>query len=165
MGYFKPPLRRSAARRTKREMLDRCGPIVPSEWSSCPSAEALKSESFVRFALNVGAGPGVGLFRSMHLLESDDSIPSSVQSQVRSTLRWFNLHVPVPKKLPRSAVCWFRGDSVDTIDRLWVLIEAYRMSGHAVLMQGARDPGRVVYHDDYQVAAIPRGRRPVATAL
>ena len=62
-------------------------------------------------------------------------------------------------------MCWFRADSVECIQRLRVLIEAYRMAGYAILMQATQTPGRVVYQDDVQVAAIPypdRHRTPTA---
>ena len=83
------------------------------------------------------------------------------------TYRWFNEHMSFPGPLPRNAVCWFRADAAECVGRLRVLIEAYRMAGHAILMQATQVPGRVVYQDEIQVAAdaLPGSASDVFDAL
>ena len=165
MGYLKRRIRRSSARRAKLALLDVGRDISPSEWTECSADLISDKTGFLRFVIQTGPGSFVGLFRSSELLEGDESLPPSVRSQTRADFKWFDRHLAAPSRLPQSAVCWFRGDATPVIARIRTLIEAYRMCGHQVLMQGSTDPGRVVYRDAHQVAAIPHGRRPVPTAV
>jgi hypothetical protein len=68
--------------------------------------------------------------------------------------------------LPRTAVCWFRADAAESLKRLRTIIEIYRLAGFCVWMQASTAPGRIVYRDDYQVAAVPyRDRRTTSSKL
>ena len=79
---------------------------------------------------------------------------------------WFNANLPVPRRLPKNAICWLRADAGESLDRLRTLIEVYRLMGHPVWTQATATPGRVVYRDDFQVAAVPYpDRRTTSTAM
>jgi hypothetical protein len=97
----------------------------------------------------------VGLFRSGRILDEAEDLSTAARSEVRATFRWFNANLAVPRRLPKNAICWFRGDARESLDRLRTLIEIYRLAGHPVWMQATLNPGRVVYRDEHQVAAVP----------
>ena len=166
MGYFKRPVRRGAARRARLAHVEPARDIDPTQWRPCESDFSTRRQSYLRFVVQQRRGTWIGLFQSSDLLDSTTDLPASVRSQVRVTFKWFSQHLSFPGRLPPNAVCWFRADAVECIQRLRVLIEAYRMAGHAILMQATQVPGRVVYQDDIQVAAVPYSdRHRTATAL
>ena len=155
MGYFKQPIRRAAARRSKLAFLEPARQIRVAEWQQCDPSVPPAAESFLRFVVGHPSIGRVGLFRSSKRIESDKELPAAARSELRAAFRWFDANLPVPRRLPRSAVCWFRADAGESLERLRVLVEIYRMLGYPVWMQATRNPGRVVYQDDYQVAAVP----------
>jgi hypothetical protein len=106
----------------------------------------------------------VGLFRADAYPGRAGLLPDAARSRLRSVLRWFNRNMSVPPRLPRNAVCWLRADAAGCVDRLRELVELYRLTGHPVLMQSTFVPGRVVYRDEHQVAAVPYACRRVTTS-
>jgi hypothetical protein len=76
---------------------------------------------------------------------------------------WFNANLPVPKIDPRywRAVFWFRADCQDLISRLWELAAILEDHGVQVrLVRGTLEKvWVVVYHDRYQIAAMPMKKR------
>src|SRR5687768_4037246 len=155
MGYFRRPIRRGPARRAWLALLEPARDIDAARWQPCDLDLSARREGYVRFVVQQRRGRFVGLFRSSGLLDSATDLPDSVRSQVRLTYRWFNEHMSFPGPLPRNAVCWFRAGAAECVGRLRVLIEAYRMAGYPILMQATQAPGRVVYQDGIQVAAVP----------
>lgn len=160
MGYFKRPLRRSEAQADRLAFLEPARELPPHAWRRCGPAVRPAADSFLRFVVEQPGDGAVGLFRCCELLESAEDLPASARSQARAAFRWFTKHLPVPRRLPRNAVCWFRAGAAESLGRIRVLIEVYRMVGRPVWMQATRTPGRVVYQDEYQVAAVAyRDRR------
>jgi hypothetical protein len=165
MGFFKRPICRGRARAQKRTFVDAARGVDPALWTSAGGVLGASADSYLRFAVRPTSGEMIGLFQSCALIEQDPEVPRAALSQAREAFQWFNRHLAVPRRLPTSAVCWFRADAADCVDRVRTLVEVYRLAGHTVWMLGCRSPGRVVYRDAFQVAAIPhRGRRPVPTA-
>ena len=161
MGYLRRPVRRRAARAEKLAHWDAARDLDPQDWSQSDLPTPRIRDVYLRFVIQDQQTGWIGLFRASDVLDDDATLPDSVRSQMRSTFRWFARHLRAPRGLPRNAVCWFRADaSDDCIEHLRELIELYRMSGRTVMMQSTRDPGRIVYRDQQQVAAVPvRGRR------
>ena len=62
--------------------------------------------------------------------------------------------------MPRNAICWIRSDAAESLKRLRMLVELYRLAGYPVWMQTSQNPGRVVYRDEYQIAAVPYVDQP-----
>jgi len=100
------------------------------------------------------------------VLEEDCDFAPTVHLQLRSILKWFNENLPAPRRVPKNAVCWLRSDATDSLRRIRDLVELYRQADRFVWMQVTPNPGRVVYRDAYQVAAVPyRDRRVVARTV
>jgi hypothetical protein len=108
----------------------------------------------------------MGLFRISECIEDSPDLPAAARSQMRAAFHWFNANLPAPRRLPKTAICWFRADAKQSLRQIRTLIEIYRLLGYPVWMQATRSPGRVVYRDEYQVAAVPhRDRRVTSSAM
>ena len=76
---------------------------------------------------------------------------------------WFNRHLPVPRRFSRSrrphahrnAVCWFKVQAEECLDRMRELAALLQRKGVATEVLETQRPGYIVYEDDYQVAAVP----------
>lgn len=75
---------------------------------------------------------------------------------------WLNNNLPVPpfkkSRWPKTAVAWFKDDAGESVRRMWDLIAILREHGVAVRMLKSKDPGKVLYEDDYQVVVVEWGR-------
>jgi hypothetical protein len=119
------------------------------------------AKTYLRFATDHPDGGRIGLFRSIELLEDDSEFPPEARPRLRSLLRWFNANLTVPRHLPQQAFCWFRSDAGESLQKIRILAKLYRRVGRSVWMQATRDPGRVVYRDAHQVAAVPHRDRHI----
>ena len=166
MGYFKRAVRRGASRRSKLAFLEPAREILAADWQQCDPSVPPAADSFLRFVVELPSIGKVGLFRSSKSIENAEDLPAATRSELRAVFRWFNTNLPVPGRLPRSAICWFRTDADESLERLRSVVEIYRLAGYPVWMQATRNPGRVVYRDEYQVAAVPYpDRRTTSSAM
>ena len=46
---------------------------------------------------------------------------------------------------------WFKHDAQDAISRMWDLVALLHTHGQPVRMLRSRNPGRILYEDDFQV--------------
>ena len=162
MGYFKCPIRRGRGRREKRALLEPARDIG-GRWRRCERLKAPPRDVFLRFLVDLPEVGKVGLFRCSESLEESADLPAAARSQLRAVFRWFNDNLPAPRRLPRTAVCWFRADARRPLEKLQTLVELYRFMGHPVWMQATRHPGRIIYRDVFQVAAIAYPDRRVTS--
>jgi hypothetical protein len=166
MGYFKRPIRRGPARQARLAYLEPARKVCVADWKPCDLSGRSGSVRFLRFAIDHPGRGRIGLFRSTEVLEEDCDFTPVVHSQLRSILKWFNKNLPAPRRLPENAVCWFRSDAADSLRKIRDLVELYRQADRFVWMHATRNPGRVVYRDAYQVAAVPyRDRRMTAQVV
>jgi hypothetical protein len=100
-----------------------------------------------------------GIFHAAwNLLDSGDLTDAEAED-LRSLLKWFDTYMPCPtesqcRALSHRAVFWFRPTAQEFIGRAWEIVQLLRLHGYLVEVHKTRDPGRVLYHDPYQVAAI-----------
>lgn len=109
----------------------------------------------------------LGIFRAANVLrELAESEDSSV-GWIEEVYDWFNTNLPVPphKEIDPRAVFWFRSDAIVPVAEAWKLTAAYREAGLWVRLYRTNRPGRIIYQDQFQIAAIPYwpfGRGPPA---
>jgi hypothetical protein len=164
MGYFKRKLHRQTARLERLAFFEPAREICAKDWRHCDLTSE-PAAAFLRFVVDHPADGRIGLFKSSDLVEEAEDLPASARSVLRELFRWFNANLPVPRRLPRNAVCWFRSDATSSLERLRKLIEVYRLMGVQVWMRATQTPGRVVYRDAYQVAAVPYRDRRVTSSV
>jgi hypothetical protein len=118
-------------------------------------------EVYVRFA----AGPEhpdsrqqKGIFHASTVLWHDQCGMTDAQVHVlRAGRDWFNANLIAPDLDEPRAIFWFRADSAgECVSRLWARVALLRDAGIVVRMLRCTDPGRIVYRDAHQVAAIPQ---------
>ena len=166
MGYFKRPVRRGIARRSRLAFLEPARDVLVADWQRCGGSVAPAADSFLRVVVELPSVGRVGLFRASKIVTNAADLPAATRSELRAVFRWFNANLPVPRRLPRSAVCWLRADANESLERLRALVEIYRVAGRPVWLHATRNPGRVVYRDEYQVAAVAYpDRRTTSSAM
>ena len=99
----------------------------------------------------------LGVFRAAGILEDTFDLPDYTQDILCESLKWFNDNLKVPH-LPSHrgrSVFWFRTDANELLDRLWSLIAILDQEGLFVQQRTTSRPGRIMYSDSFQIAAIP----------
>ncbi len=107
-----------------------------------------------RFHLQQGFLRAAGRLRNSGTMSEEDS------ARLRETLRWFNRNLPAPRRLRRvHAVFWFKAEIVrerpELLRKIAELGRLLILSRHRLMWIKTDRPGKVVYEDAYQVAAVP----------
>lgn len=108
-----------------------------------------------------------GLFGPAGDLWWSDTPLSPTLVAMRRELDWFNQHLPVPTRLGVRArrvrwndgVCWFRDSAREMLRHAHVLASLIEDCGIRIDRICARDPGQILYRDDWQVVAMPERYR------
>ena len=123
---------------------------------------------YIRFISPERASRGrgcYGLFQAAVDLVYDEQIPDFVYAPVREELDWFNANLPAPKdrhfcvrsrKVWRDdGICWFRDDAREMIAHAHLLARLVREWHVPITLLNTRNPGQILYQDDYQIVAKP----------
>ena len=95
-----------------------------------------------------------GVVTEARFLRDDSRLSAEEAARLEESYNWLNDHLPVPpfsSKWPRDAVAWFKDDAHDPIARMWDLVHLLEEHGRAVRLLRSKNPGRVLYEDDFQV--------------
>ena len=95
-----------------------------------------------------------GIVTEARFLREDGRLTAEESAQLEESYRWLNDNLPVPPfstDWPRDAVAWFRDDAHDAIARMWDLVALLKEHGQVVRFLRSKNPGRVLYEDDFQV--------------
>ncbi len=100
----------------------------------------------------------MGIFLAASQVELRAQLPDWTREWLTESLRWFNDNLIVPQfdEHDRRAIFWFRPRSV-VVREIWHLVAILREEEVPVHLRFTRMPGRIVYHDDSQIAAVPYG--------
>jgi hypothetical protein len=104
-----------------------------------------------------GAPTGLGVFRATGDLMTRQALDPWWSECTEEICDWFNDHLTTPR-LPvgqSRAVFWFRAEHSELVQRLWNLAHVLREHEVVVELLHTRNPGRICYEDQRQVAAIP----------
>lgn len=96
-----------------------------------------------------------GIFEIASALARSAALPPAQQARVEGILTWFaqNLRTASLEDEPR-AVCWYKPEASLYIGKTRELAALLPACGCQVTVLTARDPGHVVYEDEFQLAAI-----------
>ena len=155
MGYFKRRIDRGRTRDFVRALHEHSAVLRP--WTRIPERPPRK-HCYLRFAAHDRhpeslrrAGIFVATYRA---LESGD-IEHALALRLRAYLDWFGANLATPSLDEQRAIFLFKSEAIECTRRMWDLIHALREIGVSIEMQVFEKPGRVVYEDALQVAAIP----------
>lgn len=159
MGYFKRKLDRSRSQDLSRSLIDRAVDAdVRRVWEAIPESPPRK-HCYLRFSIPKKHSEShcrVGIFSAAFELLIGGQLDQATWSSLRGALDWFNENLDAPDDLDEdSAIFLFKSDAGECIRRIWDLVWILRESGITSEMQRVERPGRFVYEDAHQVAAIP----------
>jgi hypothetical protein len=77
---------------------------------------------------------------------------------MEETCEWFNENLTVPRLKERHwrALFWFRTESSEMLTKVWPLVNLLNELDVYVHKLRTEIPGRIIYSDPHQVAAIPK---------
>jgi hypothetical protein len=78
---------------------------------------------------------------------------------LRPLFDWFGDNLRAPDVNGR-AIFWFKSDASACISRIWQMVHVLKSNDHLVWMMRNERPGRIVYEDAFQVAAVPFRKCP-----
>lgn len=113
---------------------------------------------FIRFV--VGADDEhhrllTGVITEARILRDENKLNPYEEEWLEDIYEWFNSYLPHPPfltgQLPRDAVAWFRAESSGFIARMWDIIAIIEDHDVPVRLLKSRNPGKIVYEDEYQI--------------
>jgi hypothetical protein len=161
MSVRRNRLRRSSAAREARRFAARTAAV---EWEhGSPASADPPPVGYVRLAVGDGSS---GVFTAALGLRDGGRLNPVDAAELAALLGWFDRELKPHAPAERRAVFWFRADAVEHVRRIWGVVRFLQRHGQVVRMWTTRRPGRIVFRDDHQVAAVPhRAGRPQAKQL
>jgi hypothetical protein len=122
----------------------------------------MPDQTYLRFIVDSPARSGFqpcGLFTAARRLQDEHRLAPHEASWLKEIYDWFNDELPCPPfsqaKLPPDSVCWYRASARRFIERMWDLAALVIEHGEPMRMLKTRQPGAILYADEYQVVALP----------
>ncbi len=125
---------------------------------------------FLRFAsprIDCDSGRETGIFQMAYRLKNSGGLKKKHMKELRALLEVFENELPVPEcykdrnvreSLNTKAICWLKSSSRELTQSMWLMAWFLRERGIALQMLRIRKPGRLLYEDRHQIAAIPPRR-------
>ncbi|MXO90726.1 hypothetical protein [Pontixanthobacter aquaemixtae] len=109
----------------------------------------------------------LGLFQAFDEARDCDFAPSWALKQIGELSDWFQQHLTVPSQFSRGGwkgrgqpgLSWFKPAAADHIRQMHQLKLALEACGVHVDILTTRDPGHIIWQDEYQVVAEPGARK------
>lgn len=119
---------------------------------------------YVRFVIDKHDGVSrepLGLFQAVHDLRDDGHLLKDERIAVDKIFKWFDENLPEPKRFSRSskrsakavAISWFKPTAEECIKHMQELASILYTHDIPTKVIKTRQPGYVVYEDEYQVVA------------
>lgn len=113
---------------------------------------------FVRFVVGTDGENHrwlTGIITEARLLRDRGRLAPYHQASLENAYAWLNAHLPVPP-FSRSdwgpeAVSWFKDTAGPPIEKMWEIVAILREHGIAVRLLRSRNPGKIIYEDDFQI--------------
>ena len=121
---------------------------------------------YVRFVLpwtNSDSRVSDGIFGAYFPVQDMDSIPRHLKDAIEVENNWFRENLPVPNRFDvRSrkrwlslGICWFRDHAREHIAHGYEFARLVTEAGILVEKKVTRQPGTILYRDDFQIVAKP----------
>ena len=123
----------------------------------------------IRFAsphIDCDSGRETGIFQMAYRLKNSGRLKKDDHKELCGLLAVFEKELAVPtcykrqirESLRYKAICWLKNNSCEFTQSLWLMAWFLRERGVALQTIRTRRPGRVLYEDRHQIAAIPPRR-------
>lgn len=104
-----------------------------------------------------------GAITEARLLRDEGKLARYEVEWLEQVFEWFNTHLPCPPfsdgRWSRDAVSWFRDTASEPLSRMWDVVALLKQHDIPVRVVRTKNPGRIVYEDDFQVVAETRWRK------
>jgi hypothetical protein len=104
-----------------------------------------------------------GIFNAVGFVERYACTDKADVAQLKELEAWFTTNLKVPSCYARyddphnpSPLAWFKASAREHIQRMRAIVTLLAKYDVVVDMIHRRDPGYILYEDDFQVAALPR---------
>ena len=109
----------------------------------------------------------LGIFKAVDEAVESEHAPGWAIKEARAQCAWFNANLGFPKVFSagghkafgQPGLSWFKPIAMEHISRMHQLKRALEACGLHVEVLTTRDPGLVVWQDEHQLVAEPRGRK------
>jgi hypothetical protein len=130
------------------------------EWTA--ATRDAERRSFVRFAVRrrgVHKSQYDGVFHAAlavahRRVRTDDVDAKALAEEILEAFEWFEENLVAHDPGQKRAVFWFRSGAVACIDRMWRLTRLLERAGFAIFIQETDSPGKIVFQDENQIAAV-----------
>lgn len=131
---------------------------------------SVPDKTYVRFVCFQSIGrqrSRLGLFKAIDEAVESEHAPGWAITEARSLSAWFNANLAIPKTFStgghkgfgQPGLSWFKPVVAEHISRMHRLKLALEECGIHVEELTTRDPGLIVWQDEFQIVAEPRGRK------
>jgi hypothetical protein len=97
----------------------------------------------------------MGIIQAAYRLRDSGGLAVEDLAALLAITRWLNRNVDAPDDPDPRAIFWFKPAASEARRVLWDLAQLLRAHGYLVELLKTDRPGRLVYEDELQVAAIP----------
>ena len=123
------------------------------------------SLTFIRFVierLDENSGKKMGLFAALNELQESELLPYEEEA-LNNLKKWFKKNLVAPHVLASEsnyynepmAISWFKSTSKIHIEKMREYTQILESHGFYVTQLVTKLPGKILYEDEYQIAAIP----------
>ena len=159
MGYLRRRISRSRCAAQVARAVARQSLAGSTGWLDVPreSPSTDDARTYLRFAvgrIHERSRQQLGVFQAAYELRDAAGRGSDAGRMLRPLFEWFGENLRAPDVIS-PAIFWFKSDASDCISRIWELVHVLKSHDHLVWMMRNERPGRIVYEDAFQVAAIP----------
>lgn len=157
MGYFRRKPDRARIREFKRDTGAADDELTPWIAVNDVGGVAQRETAYLRFSCgdrSVKSQRLIGIFAAAFEPDPDGS-QAHLQLTLQAELTWFDENLRAPDIDEKRAIFWFKSSATECMAHIWSLVWLLRERGMAVFVQRVERPGKVVYEDENQVAAVP----------
>jgi len=118
---------------------------------------------FETYEKNGEADSCLGVFHAAYILLRSGKLESHEFDSLLESLNWFEKNLVVPKVLDESgkqrAISWFQPTAHEPIQRVRHIVTLLEEHEVPIRMVKTLEPGMIVHEDEWQVVAVPPGRK------
>ncbi|WP_315785405.1 MULTISPECIES: hypothetical protein [unclassified Bradyrhizobium] len=96
-----------------------------------------------------------GIITEARLLRDRGQLATYQNAWLEDTYTWLNAHLPCPpfstSNWGAEAVSWFKDTAEPSIKKMWEIAALLEEHGIAVRLLRSKNPGKIVYEDDFQI--------------
>jgi len=121
---------------------------------------------YLRFTtqfINEFGEPHTGIFSALRFVREWSITQDDDVAKLKDLRDWFNTNLEAPDKFSNArnknpasiSLSWFKDSAKDHIKKIYEIREILEKYGVIVEVVSTKNPGYIIYDDDYQVSAIP----------